>query len=130
MKEIKTGFDGPRAVTWEEGRVVAGFFMSADTIEGVESRKLNFDATGAGDMIACWETAALRAAVKSMKEGEYYVIQCKGKRKYKNGRGWDFAISAPESGSETQECVKKYGGTMKALRDALAANRPQDVPKV
>jgi hypothetical protein len=129
MKEVKGGFDGPRAVTWEEGRVVAGFFMVADKIEGVESRKLNFDATGKGDMISCWETAALKSIFNQVKPGDYVVLQCLGKKKFKNGRGWDFKVSQPESGSETQDCVKKYGPTMTALRDTLEANRPQDVPK-
>lgn len=127
MKEIKGGFDGPRAVTWEEGRTVAGFFVSADSIDGVESRKLNFDTNGSGEIISCWETSALKSIVKQMDPGYYYVITCNGKKKFKNGHGWTFTVVQPESGSETEECIKKYSGVIKALRDALNHDRrPQD----
>lgn len=130
MKEIKGTFDGPRAVTWEEGRIVAGFFVSAEKIDKVESRKLVFDADGENCGIACWETAALRSTMAQVAVGDYIVIQCNGKTKFKNGRGWTFTVSKPESGSETEQCVKKYGPTMRKMKEALESNRPQDVPRV
>jgi len=130
VKEVKSGFDGPRACTWEEGRVVAGFFVSAEKIDKVESRKLVFDANGENGLVACWETAALKGAVTQFEVGGYYVIQCKGKTKFKNGRGWTFSVSQPETGSETEACVKRYAPAMIQMAEALKANRPQDVPKV
>lgn len=90
-KLLVVGF-GPDAEPWEAGKIVSGFLVSVNVIPNCESRKVTLDCTGKGQMVACWETASLKQYLALMEVGKFYRITCLGKKKWKNGTGWEFSV--------------------------------------
>ncbi len=114
-KLIATSGSQVQATPWEKGKIIVGFFLSADVLPKCDSRKLNFDAGYDNGPVAVWETVSLALQVSQMKVGTYYKIVCNGKgepfKHKETGKmvsAWGFEVEEAEDEAEQQRWNQEY----------------------
>lgn len=96
-----------KAEPWSEGRQVAGLFLGAEEIPGVDSRKITFDVNMAGSKVSVWETAVLANYVAAMEVGKFYRVRCLGKTvETRNGKAWGFDVQELDTAEEQEAAVR------------------------